>query len=73
MGPQGRLVVPAAIRRELQLMDGAELLLHTDGGRLVLEPRAAAGRRLRGRYRRADGISAVDELLASRTAEAARE
>lgn len=66
LGVQGRLVVPADARRELGLAAGDELVLHTEGGRLVLERREDAGKRLRGLYVATETEGAVDELLADR-------
>ncbi|MGZ5213802.1 MAG: AbrB/MazE/SpoVT family DNA-binding domain-containing protein [Actinomycetota bacterium] len=40
MGPQGRIVVPADIRRELGLDEGSTMAASAEDGRLVLEPRA---------------------------------
>jgi AbrB family looped-hinge helix DNA binding protein len=50
LGIQGRLVVPAEARKELGLAAGDELVLHTEGGRLVIERREDAAKRLRGLY-----------------------
>jgi bifunctional DNA-binding transcriptional regulator/antitoxin component of YhaV-PrlF toxin-antitoxin module len=75
LGPQGRLVVPVELRRELSLDEGSELTIRSDGHRLILEPRAEVLRRLRGRFERPtkDGLSLADELLADRREEARRE
>jgi len=75
VGRQGRLVVPVNIRRALQLEEGEVLVARVEEDRLVLErPRAALGR-LQRAFRDAvpEGVSLVDELLADRRAEAARE
>jgi AbrB family looped-hinge helix DNA binding protein len=74
LGPQGRLVVPAALRRELGLHDGSELAIRTDGRRLILEPREEVLRRMRGRFSSVPpDVSLSEELLADRRDEAARE
>ena len=73
LGVQGRLVVPAEVRKELGLAAGDELVLHTEAGRLVLERREDAGKRLRGLYSCAATEGAVDELLAERRQAAAQE
>jgi bifunctional DNA-binding transcriptional regulator/antitoxin component of YhaV-PrlF toxin-antitoxin module len=75
LGPQGRLVVPVELRRELSLHEGSDLTIRSDGHRLILEPRAEVLRRLRGRFDSAtkDGISLADEVLADRREEARRE
>jgi len=74
LGPQGRLVVPVELRRELGLEDGSELAIRSDGRRLILEPRDEVLRRVRGRFAVVpDEVSLTDELLADRRAESARE
>lgn len=72
LGKQGRLVVPAAIRKELGLELGDELVVRAENGRLVFEPKAAAVTRLRQRFRNIQG-SLADELLAERREEARHE
>lgn len=73
LGVQGRMVVPAEARKELGLAAGDELVLHTEGGRLVLERREDAAKRLRGLFSSAATHGAVDELLSDRRREAAEE
>lgn len=74
IGPQGRLVIPAAIRRQLGLEPGSVVLLRLDGDALRVERQDAALGRLRARYADATGGPAVvDELLAERREEARRE
>jgi AbrB family looped-hinge helix DNA binding protein len=74
LGPQGRIVVPAELRRELGLGEGTEMAIRLDGRRLILEPRAEVLRRLRRRFAKVpDGISLADELAADRQEEARRE
>jgi AbrB family looped-hinge helix DNA binding protein len=66
LGGQGRLVVPADVRKELGLQPGDELVLHTEEGRIVLERRSDAVARLRGLYSAPSTRGAVDELVAER-------
>ena len=74
LGPQGRIVIPAAARALLGIEPGQRLSLEVDEDRLVLEPQATAARRARGMFARlATGTSVVDELIAERREEAARE
>lgn len=74
LGPQGRLVVPVELRRELGLEEGTEMAIRSDGRRLILEPRAEVLRRLRRRFAKVpDGASLADELAADRQEEARRE
>jgi AbrB family looped-hinge helix DNA binding protein len=74
LGPQGRLVVPVELRRELGLEEGTEMAIRSDGRRLILEPRAEVLRCLLRRFAKvADGVSLADELAADRQEEARRE
>jgi AbrB family looped-hinge helix DNA binding protein len=73
MGPQGRLVVPVELRRQLGLDEGSELAIRSDGRRLILEPRSEVLRRLRRRFSDVRDVSLADELAADRRAEALRE
>jgi AbrB family looped-hinge helix DNA binding protein len=74
IGPQGRLVVPARLRRKLGLSPGDVLVARAEDDRLVLERRSAALGRLRARLAGLPpDVSLVDELIAERRAEAARE
>lgn len=75
VGPQGRVVIPAELRRELGIEPGETLMAHVESGRLVLERRGEILNRLRSELRAATqpGTSAVDELLAERRREARRE
>lgn len=75
LGPKGRIVVPAPIRRELGLEEGAEVVVRADHGRIVVESHADALERLREVVREAvmPSLSLVDELLAARRVDAERE
>ena len=73
LGGQGRLVVPARVREELGLKAGDELVLRTEEGRIVLEHRRTAGKRLRGLFASPQTQGAVDELLEERRQEASGE
>lgn len=69
------MVIPANLREELHLGQGEVLVAHVDGDRLVLERRQAVLDRLREAFSAAvpRTTSLVDELIAERRAEAARE
>lgn len=71
VGPQGRIVIPAELRRELGVSPGDELLVSVEDGRLVLGTRAQAWRKLRGMgaHLKRPGESVVDELIADRRRE----
>lgn len=72
VGPKGRVVIPAGIRRELGIEEGSELVALVEGEAVVLVPRSAIRSRLRSIF--ADvGVSMRAELIAERKAEAARE
>ena len=74
VGPQGRLVVPAPLRRRLGIKAGDVLVARAQDDRLVLERRDAILARVRGRLATVpDDVSMVDELIAERREEAKRE
>lgn len=73
LGGQGRLVVPAEARRELGLEPGDQLMLHTEGSRIVLERRRDAAKRLRGLFASTETEGSVDELLDERRGAASTE
>ncbi len=74
VGPKGRLVVPAALRRRLGIAPGSVLVARAEGDRLVLERREAILTRLRGRFAAVpSGVSLVDDLIAERRREGQRE
>jgi len=74
IGVQGRVVIPAALRKALNLKPGDRLLARRVGESLVLERREAVERRLRERFRHVpEDVSLVDELIADRRAEAEKE
>jgi AbrB family looped-hinge helix DNA binding protein len=75
VGPQGRVVIPAQLRRELELEPGETLMARVDSRRLVLERREEILERLRSEVRDAGrgATGEVDALIAERRAEALRE
>lgn len=74
MGPQGRIVVPAELRRELGLEEGSTLNATTRGGRLILEPRSVVLDRMRKRFAGVPGSTSLSrELIEDRGDEARRE
>lgn len=73
VGPQGRVVIPASLRRALGLKPGSVLVGHVEDGRLVLEQREAVLRRLQARFASVPpGVSLADELITERRDEARR-
>lgn len=74
LGPQGRLVIPAHLRRALDLKPGDRLIARKEGDSIVLERPENMIKRLRARFARIPAdASLVDELIAERQAEVARE
>jgi len=78
VNPQGRVTIPAALRRELGIDPGTTVVAYVEEGRLVLERRAHLLARLQARVAEASAASGqtssvVEELLAERRAEAAAE
>jgi AbrB family looped-hinge helix DNA binding protein len=74
LGAQGRVVIPAALRKALHLEQGDRLIARKVGDSLVLERREAIEKRLTDRFRHIpQAVSLADELIADRRAEAARE
>jgi bifunctional DNA-binding transcriptional regulator/antitoxin component of YhaV-PrlF toxin-antitoxin module len=74
--PDGRATIPARLRRAAGIESGRRLVAYIDDGRVVLEEWNHLLRRVQGRVAEATGGyagSAVDELIAERRAEAARE
>ena len=75
LGSNGRVVIPAELRRALGVKEGDELLLRCSGGELrITTPRAAIRRaqELVRRYLPAD-VSLVDELIDERREAAEQE
>ncbi|HLF71420.1 MAG TPA: AbrB/MazE/SpoVT family DNA-binding domain-containing protein [Dehalococcoidia bacterium] len=71
---QGRIVIPAEIREKLGLEPGTRVILTVKDGALEIQSRDKAIRRVQEMVRaRTKGRSLVDELIAERHAEAARE
>jgi AbrB family looped-hinge helix DNA binding protein len=75
MSENGRVVIPAAIRKALGIKAGDELMLHLDEDGMKLTTtrlRVARAQRLVRKYVK-PGVSLVDELIAERRAEARKE
>jgi len=71
----GRVVIPAAFRKELGIKPGDEVILRLDDGELRI---TTMRRRIERAQRRArkyikPGVSLVDELIAERREQAKRE
>lgn len=72
VGPKGRVVIPAEIRRELGIHEGSELVALVEGEAVVFVPRSAVKRRLRSIFAEMT-TSLRDELIADRRRAAVRE
>lgn len=72
VGPKGRVVLPAPVRRELSIEEGDELVVIVEDDGVMLMTREAAIARLRLLMGPSDG-TAVDEFLEQKRAEAERE
>ena len=73
LGAQGRVVVPAPIRKALGFRPGDTLVARVEDDRLVIEKPESVERRIRDRFRTSRGRSLAEELLAERREEARRE
>lgn len=72
----GKIVIPAELRREFGLQEGDTLVLERQGDSLVIKTYAQVVREVQAEFKALLGDhkgSAVDDLLAERRAEAARE
>jgi AbrB family looped-hinge helix DNA binding protein len=75
LGPDGRVVIPAALREALGLKEGDVLFARLEGGEIKLLTPKAAMLRAQAIVRQfvPEGVSLADELIADRRREAERE
>ena len=75
MGTNGRLVVPAGLRKEIGLADGKSVLLEAVKGELRVRPMDNVVQHAQERLREflGDKKSLSEELIADRRSEAGRE
>ena len=73
IGAQGRMVVPAPIRKALGFQPGETLVARVEDDHLVIEKPESVERRIRARFRKAGERSLAEELIAERREEARRE
>jgi AbrB family looped-hinge helix DNA binding protein len=69
VGPKGRVVIPAHVRRRLGIEQGTRLAVLVDDDAVVLVPRSAIERRLHAIFKGVP-LSMASELLEERAAEA---
>lgn len=62
VGQKGQVVIPKALRDELGIEPGDEIVFWKDGDHLALQP-CGSTRALRGRF---SGVNLVGELMAGR-------
>ena len=72
-GVQGRVVVPAPIRKALGFQPGETLVARVEDDHLVIEKPESVERRIRARFRQARERNLAEELIAERREEARRE
>ncbi len=78
MSQGGRLVIPAALRAQLNIQPGDELMMEAQDGALMVTSKSQRIRQVRQQFQRAlptiaTDRSVVDELLADRRTEVAQE
>jgi AbrB family looped-hinge helix DNA binding protein len=74
VGEQGRIVIPADIRREMLIDPGSTLVARIENDMLILEKPDAVIKRLQARFQKIPkGISLAEELIVERRAEASHE
>lgn len=73
LGPKGRVVLPAAVRRSAQIADGAELVAYAAGpGRVVIETRNAIRSRVWDASPTPSGLDVTADVRALRVHDAAQ-
>lgn len=74
LGRQGRLVIPAQLRRSLGFEEGDRLVVRQEADRLVLEKPEQIKQRLKARFARVPvERRLVEELIAERRVQSQRE
>jgi AbrB family looped-hinge helix DNA binding protein len=75
LGSDGRVLIPAALREAAGIKRGEKVILKVEDGRIVLSSWKAEIRKLQGMFAhlKKPGENIVDEFIAGRRAEAARE
>ncbi len=73
IGVQGRLVIPAPIRKVLGFQPGEVLVARVEDDHLVIEKPASVEQRIRQRFRKSADRRLADQLIAERREEEKRE
>ena len=64
VGDRGQVTLPKPVRDALGLAKGSVLKVELDGGRIVLRKDASeALRKVRGKFRLADGLGSTDDAM----------
>ncbi|MFM2099904.1 MAG: hypothetical protein RLZZ366_1443 [Pseudomonadota bacterium] len=71
----GKMAIPADVRKALGIKDGDRVTLDIEDGRLTVKTQAQLIKEIQAYFKSfvPEGVSLVDELIAERRAEAARE
>ncbi|WGZ95746.1 MAG: AbrB/MazE/SpoVT family DNA-binding domain-containing protein [Candidatus Thiothrix putei] len=72
IGQNGRLVIPMAMRKALNLQEGQRLRLRLENESIILEKPVDIVKKLQNRFRNVS-VSLADELIQERRQEAAKE
>lgn len=72
IGQNGRVVIPTAIRKALNLQEGQRLLLRLENQCIIMEKPADIVQKLQQRFRKIP-VSLAEELIHERRQEAAKE
>lgn len=76
VGPQGRIVIPSAIRKQMGIEVGSTLVASVVDGKLVLETQGQLLNQFYSRFAKArmqPDLAVADALIAERRTEAAHE
>ena len=73
VGKQGRIVIPTALRRQLAIEPGAQLIAWIEGGRLIMETKQQLWQSLRQACGDPGTDSVTDELIEQRRLAAKQE
>lgn len=72
INPEGRITLPADMRRQLGIKPGDSVSARLENGTIILESQDAILNRVQAKFAKVKG-SMADELIAERRAEASRE
>lgn len=72
VGPEGRVLIPAGMRRASGIEPGSTVVVRLEGDRVVLTSHSAIKRRLQRMFAEQDG-SMAEELISERRAEVKKE